>query len=160
MPFLNEEKHQIGCCAFNSRLLYAFGGAKKKRFVDTVERYDTFHNEGWQIIQPTAVEGWSERTNLGCAQIDQQSILVFGGVVNDLEGWKKDFSFSLLYNVKLNVFESTPSDMIHPEREFFNCGPPRLQDSKFYAIDSEEQVNIFDSLTKTWSFALGKEEED
>lgn len=87
---LNEKKMWVSVCVFSSRYLYAFGGSTnlKPKESDLIECLDT-EDKGakmWTKVELAAgKEIWPRCFFVGCFQIEPDSILLFGGLVNSNE---------------------------------------------------------------------------
>lgn len=81
---MNHGRYYHSTCAFENRWIYAFAGvqSKTKTYFNSIERLDTQESVGqtaWELIDVSEMHGFTMRQGQGCAQLDKDSIVVFGG---------------------------------------------------------------------------------
>ena len=83
---LNIGRDSAACCIFNEKYIYAFSGRikfDKKEITNTIEKY-SIANDKWELINFSPKSIWTP-CDLGMAyQLDQNSILLFGGFDKDM----------------------------------------------------------------------------
>ncbi len=84
IPSLNHPKCRASLCSFNDCILYAFGGTYKEGntedYFDSIELYSNRSGTPkWENILVTETATWTKRASSGSIQIDEDSILLFGG---------------------------------------------------------------------------------
>ncbi|CAD8151879.1 unnamed protein product [Paramecium pentaurelia] len=132
--------NQPGCCTFNDRYIYKFGGNDENgQILFIIERYDTFTNK-WEHINPKidSLESSKFLTTFltsACVQINQTNIYVFGGYEEDDKG----VSFSFLLNVgqdKHTIHQVNVRPLLYPEG-FWN-NQVIIHDHKLYVLQNIE----------------------
>jgi len=111
----------LGACLFDQQFVYTFGGSldpAKHEGCDKIECYRTLQDK-WETINLLFSQGWGPRISLASYQLDEDSMIVFGGIGNfkeNLEIPALEFLPSSSAIRKISVLES--SDLTDPNGSF------------------------------------------
>lgn len=80
VPDLNEGRHYHTSCSFKGHVVYCFAGISNatKKYTNSIERYDVITRQSWEKIS-LPPDQFKARQGLGCAQTNDNEIIVFGG---------------------------------------------------------------------------------
>lgn len=87
---LNEKKMWVSVCVFNARHLYAFGGStnlkpKESALIECLDTQDKGAKMWTKVELSAGKDLWPRCFFVGCLQIEPNSIMLFGGLVNSNE---------------------------------------------------------------------------
>ncbi|CAI2372016.1 unnamed protein product [Moneuplotes crassus] len=186
LPNLNYSRGCMGACTFNNYIYY-FGGATKmnSQFHNTIERLnissithgrkvpiDLYQTSlEWEVITPKFSTEKLKAFNLGCCQINNQEILIFGGAIPKSKPAiyvSQSSRSTFIFNTKecslkffdgdteeeeKKVLDYEAEDYCLLEKDIFYHNDQILYKNKVYCL-GKENFHIFDCVSKTWEYAL------
>ncbi len=129
-PSLNEAKYGVSAVAFNSRVIYCFGGLGAtadgvEKFLSTIECLDTTKADTWHIVEIAGVDCYGPALDMAAVQVSKTQIVIFGG-------FSGDFSYkSAVFDVTTGDMGAMPSLVLG---ESFHGSRPTMFSGKLCAI--------------------------
>ena len=145
---LNESKKWISLCAFGKRYLYAFGGVlnSKDSVSDKIECFDVADQtkKVWKIVDVgTGKALWKKRFFSGTLELSPNSIIIFGGIVND-----EEVSDCLLFDPTTRAMVVGPK---MPAPDAFYRTKHGTSDKFVLIVGGRNgDLHTFNKYTKTW----------
>eukprot|EP00826_Nyctotherus_ovalis_P003859 TRINITY_DN10798_c0_g6_i1.p1 TRINITY_DN10798_c0_g6~~TRINITY_DN10798_c0_g6_i1.p1 ORF type:complete len:642 (-),score=168.52 TRINITY_DN10798_c0_g6_i1:187-2112(-) len=97
-PTLNEAKLNVGVTAVDGVKVFVFGGYKGS-YTSAVEMLNTaLPKPKWVVVKLAGAKGWTGREEVGCVQVSEEKVLVFGGRKNTAGCNDNVFLFDLARN--------------------------------------------------------------
>jgi len=151
---LNERKKWVTLCALANKL-YTFGGAinQEAKATSTIEYLDTANPmvKAWEIIKLTAGKDiFKASFFVGAVPLAENTILLFGGVVNDSE--KDD---CMIFNNVKKTMEKHAS-ILRPDA-FYRTKYGLKKNNQFAIVGSHDgDMHVYDKTTHKWDLFLKK----
>ena len=146
---LNHERNFLSGCTFNQRMIYVFGGnlITITASTDIIEKYDSLKMGSWEKIVVSTKGGWTNRYGVGCIQVSQAEILVFGGLSEN--EYYEDFFY---FNTQSSSMHKVRTKSLRLKEAFY-MRQTVLCDEKIYAFGFwHKDVHIFDLKAQEWNF--------
>lgn len=148
-PALNEPKFNVGVAAVDGIKVFVFGGYKGS-YTSAVEMLNTaLPKPKWTVVKVAGAKGWVGREEVGCVQVSEEKVMVFGGRKNTMGCNDNVFLFDLVKN-RLDMQEWKLS-----KKDWFDSGAViRFQEDMICTPGLfKGDIHIFFSKKMTWGTA-------
>ena len=148
IPSLTENKFSPSVCSFRSRYLYSFGGLTDSgthgsKLIESLDTEDIEAKLWTKIVFSPGKEVWNEALFVGCAQINPEAILLFGGSIG-----KKMLNDSFIFNPTLKTFTVGPKLGI---AEDFLRAKPTITDKEVIIVGRTMlDLHTYSLITHKW----------
>ena len=144
---LNQRKMWVTVCVVDSKYLYAFGGStnlqpKESNMIESLDTEDKTAKLWTKIELTSGSDIWPKSFFTGTFQLSPDSVLIFGGVINQEES---DETFH--FNFKTRVITKGPNIKV---KDAFHRSIPILSGKHMIIVGSNEG-HVYDILDKQWS---------
>eukprot|EP01022_Parablepharisma_sp_SALTPOND_P024473 TRINITY_DN5421_c0_g1_i1.p1 TRINITY_DN5421_c0_g1~~TRINITY_DN5421_c0_g1_i1.p1 ORF type:complete len:656 (+),score=79.02 TRINITY_DN5421_c0_g1_i1:3537-5504(+) len=144
IPSLNEKKAFVGATVLDYSSIYVFGGYNSST-LGTIEVIRPGVDDKWSLVKLCSGHQWTPRQQVGCFQIGDEEILVFGGVDNSKAVVEEVFVF----NIKNNTINKEAETL--EKKEVFWTRTPIKQAGKVYIVGViEKKIHVLDIDKKKW----------
>jgi len=150
-PPLNEGRINISAISINSTFIYVFGGLKGSHSC-TIELLDTnLEKEGWKIIKLEGNENSKVKESIGCFQLDESKVMIFGGIEEKSGCINKTY----IFDFTTKEFKKQKEELVKKEW-FANRTTVRLNDGRMCTAGYfSGDIHIFNT-NNTWSIIESK----
>lgn len=144
---LNQKKMWITVCVVDSRYLYAFGGStnlqpKESNMIEFLDTEDQTAKLWTKIELTSGVDIWPRSFLTGSFQVSPDTILVFGGIIN-----QKESDESYYFDFKKKIMSKGPKMKV---KDAFYRSVPAVSGSQMIIVGSNEG-HVYDIKDKKWS---------
>ena len=124
-PSLNEAKLNIAATTINASIIYVFSGFKGSNS-NMLEIFNAKNSyEVWHIIKTDHISDWNIKEDIGCFQISEDQVMLFGGIETE-KGCSDE-----VYMFEINKLVLTRMPIKLKKKEWFNMRTPvRLSDGR------------------------------
>eukprot|EP00826_Nyctotherus_ovalis_P051091 TRINITY_DN6368_c0_g1_i2.p1 TRINITY_DN6368_c0_g1~~TRINITY_DN6368_c0_g1_i2.p1 ORF type:complete len:322 (-),score=97.88 TRINITY_DN6368_c0_g1_i2:105-1070(-) len=117
-PPLNEGRINLGVVSVNGLKIYVFGGYNGSKMTSIEALSVTAKKSKWSTVKLAGSKGWSGKEDLGCLQVNDYQVLIFGGIKDSIGCETNVFLFDLVSN-KMEL-----QDWTLERKDWFSNGSP------------------------------------
>ncbi len=150
--FLNEKKMWVSVCPVDGRYLYAFGGLtnmkpKESNLIECLDTTDLTAKFWTKIELAAGKDVWPRCFFVGCLQTAPDSVILFGGLINQTDQVEVDDTY--VFNPKAKTMAKGTKLVRHDA--FYRTKPAMSGNELMVVGSSEGDMHIYNIAEKKWT---------